>query len=712
MASVKSSIELVDKITKRLERIGRGAKNTGQEVENMRQRIETNVASPLPAGLETELESAARLVDVLGSQHQEHIQSVANLKQELSAEETAIEKLNLAYQRYAEHSLERFAVKDEMEKRVKNTEKLRRNLLKAEKAELKLRQQAEKAGDAHLKLLEQADELKHPISESEKAQARLNEQINRGSKMQGQFLGGIKRMFAAYLGWRGVRKLFDGTIVGAAELNQELVMLQAAFGDLSVGEAYFKQIEQASARTGHSVEDLTEVTRNFMQLTHNTDKLEQLTNLAHRLSLRTQGIGSAENLIQEAMRGQYTRLQRTLHLTNTQLDNLKGAVESRDLNKIIKEFDRAFDMAGMTSEVITAFEESPLQKFSRVLERFKLRFAGAGESALQRLMPLFDRIESWLESDRATRFFDSISRGIVNVVEWSIKAADFISRNWTTIESVLWAVVIVLGALKIQMIAVNAVMMLNPYVLIVTAIVLLISWLIKLWKTNDEFAAGIYRAWNALLNFFGRVPIFFYKVGTGIKDVFMSIGIAVVEIIQNTINRAINDINFLINLLNKIPGVSIGAIEHVDFTARMHLEQEAFRQQRDAAIKQMESDAEFKATMREQNVIEFLANRNRDPAAEAVNHQTDILDKWNANQLDMLGDIEGNTKKLGDEDLKWLRDAAEQKAINRYTTVTQAPQIKVEFGDIHETADVDGVLEKLKQILDEAFDSGPEGVPV
>lgn len=711
MASVKSSISLVDNISKRLRKVGQSSRKTGEDVVKMRAQIEQQVASPLPSGLQAELEAAAYLVDHLGNKHIAQSRAVANLTSEIEKERMAIEQLSQAQMRYAEHSLEAFTAKEAMGIRAQNVEKLRQNLIKAEKAEIKLRQEAERAGTAYLEIVQQAEHLANPISQSEKAQRRFNREIQQGSRNTNVLLGGLKRMFAAYLGWRGARKLFDSTIAGAAELDQQMTMLQAAFGDLEVGEAYFRRLEDAAARTGHSIDDMTEVTRNFMQLTKNTDKLETLTNLANTLSLRTQGIGSAETLMLEAIRGQYTRLQRTLSLTDSQLDPLKQAVQSRDLDQITKAFGDAFKTAGLTDEIIKAFESSPLQRFNKILQDYKNRFSHAGQNALETLMPLLDRVERWLESERATKFFNNISNGIATVAEGSVNTVDFISRNWATVESVLWAVVTVLGAVKVSTLAVNSAMNLNPFNLIIVAAIMLISWLIKLWKTNDDFAAGVYRTWNGLLNFFDRVPIFFNKVGFGIEDAFLDAKIVVFDILESMINGVVVRMNKMIDSLNKIPGVSIGAIQEVDFVTSLHLEQEALRQQRGSAISQMEADAEIKAALREQNVIEFLAKRH-DPVADAIHNQTDVLDKHNLNQIDMLGDIEGNTKKLSEEDLKWLRDAAEEKAINRYTTVTQAPQMHFKFGDIHENADVDGIIDKFKDALNDVLDSGPEGVPV
>lgn len=88
-----------------------------------------------------------------------------------------------------------------------------------------------------------------------------------------------------------------------------------------------------------------------------------------------------------------------------------------------------------------------------------------------------------------------------------------------------------------------------------------------------------------------------------------------------------------------------------------------------------------------------------------------------------VGDIEDNTGSIADdagdisdalditqEDLKYLRDIAEQEAINRYTTA----EIKVDMSgmqnNINTDDDIDGFVNKLTESVNEAVDSMTEGV--
>lgn len=64
---------------------------------------------------------------------------------------------------------------------------------------------------------------------------------------------------------------------------------------------------------------------------------------------------------------------------------------------------------------------------------------------------------------------------------------------------------------------------------------------------------------------------------------------------------------------------------------------------------------------------------------------------------------------MADEDLQYLRDIAQRDYINKFSTATLAPNITVQFGDIHETADADAVRGRIEKILREEIATAAEG---
>jgi hypothetical protein len=64
---------------------------------------------------------------------------------------------------------------------------------------------------------------------------------------------------------------------------------------------------------------------------------------------------------------------------------------------------------------------------------------------------------------------------------------------------------------------------------------------------------------------------------------------------------------------------------------------------------------------------------------------------------------------MSDEDLRYLRDIAEREYINKFSTATLAPNVVIQFGDVHEEADANKVAGRIKQILQEEIAMTAEG---
>jgi len=65
---------------------------------------------------------------------------------------------------------------------------------------------------------------------------------------------------------------------------------------------------------------------------------------------------------------------------------------------------------------------------------------------------------------------------------------------------------------------------------------------------------------------------------------------------------------------------------------------------------------------------------------------------------------------ISSEDLKYMRDAAEMETINRFTTAEIKVDVNNTFGDIRETADLDGIVNYLATGWQEAIEAGAEGL--
>lgn len=309
--------------------------------------------------------------------------------------------------------------------------------------------------------------------------------------------------------------------------------------------------------------------------------------------------------------------------------------------------------------------------------------------AVDRIISKVMELVAWLNTDHGTAFLDSVASGVTAIVgglmwllDGATKVYSFISENWSTIAPIVAGIAAAVFLLSTaQMVAtagqkaLNAAMNANPFILIVSAIIAVITILITLWQTNAEFRAGVIRIWNGVLGFFDQVPIFFTRIGFGIANAFDDAKVKVLTIVDTMVNGVISAINWLIEQLNKIPGVSIGAISEVGFAAAAQAEAEANRQRRDAELQGMVDKANEKAAAREAKLQEDIASWAADAESKSVT-DSGIYDSGDYSTSTGTGASGGSSGGSGssaekqidlmEQQLKYLRDIAEQEVLSGF----------------------------------------------
>ena len=229
----------------------------------------------------------------------------------------------------------------------------------------------------------------------------------------------------------------------------------------------------------------------------------------------------------------------------------------------------------------------------------------------------------------------------------------------------------------------------------------------------------------------GGLQLAFYTAGVNIQNFMGDTKAGVLMILQNMVNGAIDIINGFIGVLNKIPGVSIDAIEKVTFGTTAQLENDAAKQaraadlaayqdqinskiaERDAALDAMKAEANAATAQREAEIAAAKAE-----AAAANGESGSTEPDWSAYANSDPGDI-GNVDRVGsvgsidedvniaEEDLKFLRDVAEMRYVQNFVTLT--PTVAVD-AKISEKVDVDEVVNRIETRLETEFEAAAEGV--
>lgn len=368
---------------------------------------------------------------------------------------------------------------------------------------------------------------------------------------------------------------------------------------------------------------------------------------------------------------------------------------------------------------------------TRLLSESWLEFTGI---MAEQLLPVLTTIVSWLNNIVAflTENADIVSAVLVGLAT----TVGILAVAWVVHAAAQWLAVAANQALIVSLLS-------NPILWIALIIGVLVAamyrWIQSIGGVKNAWEIcklALIVGWNAVkLAFFtgvywvidlvDKLKLCWQKAGVAIANFMGDMKVSVLTILQNMINGAIDIINKFIGALNKIPGVSIDAIEHVTFATTAAAENEAAKSARAADLAAYESELARAKAGRDAHIDSLKAERNSsvdalqaayaqakaDAAADSSAEQTalDGIGADTAGINDSAGSVAASLKETT-EDLKYMRDLAEQEAINRFTTAEVKIDMTGMTNRIDSDMDLDGVLNTLTEGFAEALEVAAEGV--
>lgn len=618
-------------------------------------------------------------------------------------------------------------------------------------------------------------QINSAIEDSTRQQNRFNDAVRQSRKESSRLASTIKGIAASYLTFQGIQQLGGATIGGAMKQQEMVNTFTSRSGNDALGKAIYDQTVQQALKYGQDVDASLLGSMSFMSATMDPKQLTEINKLSMRLAKLnpTEGLEGAAFSLKELLSGDYTSISERFNISRSMLKDSEARLAGMrgDVDGFIKGMDKMLDQQNLTEEAFEKMLDSPAAKWNRAIQTFKFNMASAGESGLQSLAPLFDKINAGFETGEFQNTFDMLSwaiSGAVRSLLWFLDTATqvftFMRDNWPLLQPIVYGLIGALGSLalimavnKVAMIVgavatgiqtaalfiqaaavnglkfawagLNTVMKANVYILVITSIIALITWLYNLWKTNDQFAAGFMRAWNAILNFFDQIPIFFMRIGVGISNAFHEAKVETLKALDQMVNGAVDKINALIEKLRNIPGVTLDYIDGVTFSASAQIEAEAARQAGEAKIAAAQAKATGKAAEREAKVEKWLDDRAAKRAKEqaeaekkqkgagsvgdykvpasamAAAAETPKVDK--VGKVGQVDKIKGKVD-ISSEDLKIMRNIAEMKNIQNFVTLT--PTVHLKTGNINNSGDLDSIVTKLTTRLEDEVAASAKGV--
>ena len=363
--------------------------------------------------------------------------------------------------------------------------------------------------------------------------------------------------------------------------------------------------------------------------------------------------------------------------------------------------------------------------------------------------------ESWLEFTGILA--EQLLPALTTIVTWFNTLIEFLTANADTVSAVLVGIATAAGILAVAW-AVQAAsawiakaaneglfasLLANPltWIALIIGVVVaaLYKWIKSIGGVKNAWEIcklSLVVAWNAIkLAFFtgvywvidlvDKLKLCWQKAGVAIANFMGDMKVSVLTILQNMINGAIDIINKFIGVLNKIPGVNISAIEHVTFATTAAAENEAAKSARAEDLANYEKELADAKAGREAHIDSLkselsdstnalttaYAQMKADAAADNSAEQTalDGISADTAGINDSAGSAASSLKETT-EDLKYMRDLAEQEAINRFTTAEVKIDMTGMTNRIDSDMDLDGVLNTLTEGFAEALEVAAEGV--
>lgn len=264
-----------------------------------------------------------------------------------------------------------------------------------------------------------------------------------------------------------------------------------------------------------------------------------------------------------------------------------------------------------------------------------------------------------------------------------------------------------------------------------------IAWLICVnfvltWV--DKFRLGFVTAGMHIQNAIDNMLYGFSAFKAGVLNALGSIRAQGLMILQDFVNSAIQMVNDLINAVNQITGVGISTITWTaDFGSRAVAEEAEKRQnrtedlantklQKDAASKErlwnkmrLEGELDSAKAARDAEIEQLKRAAAQKVPQDSVSGSAEGIAAANYGDIaGNVGGIAGNTAAIADqldimdEDLKYMRDAAEQEIINRFTLA----ELKVDVNNnntLTKQTDFDDMGSYLAAFTGEFLQAAAEG---
>ena len=594
---------------------------------------------------------------------------------------------------------------------------------------------------------------------------------NAGSGASG-LTNAVRNLAGAYLSLQGLRNVLNLSDT----ISQTTARIDMMNDGLQTTEELTSMIYAAAQRSRASYTGMADMVGKLGNLAGNAfNSSQELVAFAEQLNKQIALSGASAASADAAI------LQLTQGLSS-------GALRGEELNSVLEqtpmvaktiadylgmttgEMRELASEGGLTAEVVknallSAADETNA-KFAQLPMTFGQTMTQLQNYAIQAFQPVLQQISDFINSPAFEQIKVQLAGAITSIASFASQALTvignlitWVAQNWSLIQPILTGVVAGFIAWKVATLAIaaaltvlNLVIYASPLTWVVLAIVaivaaiamwisyvggLQVAWLIvvdAVLTAWDYLVLGFWTGVYWVQEMLAQMALGFQSAGVAIANFVGQMKVNVLTIIQNMVNGAIDLINWFINQLNKLPGVSISAIGHATFAATAAASEAVAAANREVGLGAKAGQLAAQKAMNQaslQGMINSLtsnhANRQNEiqqlqHASQSPDNTNSILDSLNGtgsaealSGMNGIGSVGGSAGGLGgavgdiggsvggslgsdvadikkevamsEEDLKSLVDMAERQYVNNINLNAQTPVITVNGQNTGNTAD-------------------------
>lgn len=553
------------------------------------------------------------------------------------------------------------------------------------------------------KFSKQMDEFEERLKKLEGSSGKVDKSINSVGKSAdgagGLFKGFGGAMFLVNQAMQAFVKIADnvkGALDDIAYKERAIVMLGE---DAGVAMAEFAK--QSARSLGRSQSEIMKNMLKFRETGMGGSDMMEMSKLADRFArlnpgksydevaqalndaVKSKDVGALADLL-----GGGEGVEKKLTRKGVERDLRRG-----DVAGAMEKFKDVADVFGYTQDAADKMGRTISQKVDHIIDRVKTKTTELFSGLVQKAEPYIDKVMEWLDSEEVDIFFDNLQTTIWNTVDFIGSAIDAITDAvgsvWDTIHGVFNDVVGESTSTMEMLVGVfvGGVTQIGGSIWNAVAILL------------DKILLGTQGAINGIIDAGIGLRNFAVSVAYGIKDTVLNVITDIIDgaaraveyVADNPIGKflgidsAVSDLDSFNQKLNDLKGgaTMVDSVEHhVDFS--------------DAMLKQIDSVGQAAENI--ESVMNFLKDFSIDHRDINAEKAVEILGKIKPDVSKIKGTL------LHEQDLRWLKERAEQRYVNNinFRQLTPTINVKVEGGNVTPIQ----VERTIKKVLDQQASAG------